>query len=263
MTGTTTAAESRLAMPGGEISLLRGGDGPPLLFLHGGGGASAWSPLHEALSRRFDVIAPDHPRMGRSDDFEAFGAVDDLVLHYDDLLDELGIPSATVVGASFGAWLAAELAVLAPARVEQLVLMAPIGLRLPDHPVTDIFLMHPEQRVAAAFHDPSRAPEMNGDIDAFVAAYRDMSAIAHYAWKPFMSNPKLEGRLRRVRARTLVVAAAEDRIVPRAHPERYAERIAGARLEVVEDVGHALDVERPEAVADVVVSFLSAEEARS
>ena len=143
------------------------------------------------------------------------------------------------------------------------MLLAPIGLRLPDHPVTDIFLMHPEQRVAAAFHDPSRAPEMNGDIDAFVAAYRDMSAIAHYAWKPFMSNPKLEGRLRRVRARTLVVAAAEDRIVPRAHAVRYAERIAGARLEVVEDVGHALDVERPDAVADVVMSFLSAEEARS
>ena len=263
MTPTTTAAESRLAMPGGEISLLRGGDGPPLLFLHGGGGAGAWSPLHEALSRHFDVIAPDHPRMGRSDDFESFGAIDDLVLHYDDLLDELGIPSATVVGASFGAWLAAELAVLAPARVEQLVLMAPIGLRLPDHPVTDIFLMHPEQRVAAAFHDTSRAPAMDGDIDAFVQAYRDMSAIAHYAWKPFMSNPKLEGRLRRVRARTLVVAAGEDRIVPRAHPECYAERIADARLVVVEDVGHALDVERPEAVADVVVSFLSAEEARS
>jgi pimeloyl-ACP methyl ester carboxylesterase len=60
---TTTATESRLAMPGGEISLLRGGDGPPLLFLHGGGGASTWSPLHEALSLRFDVIAPDHPRM--------------------------------------------------------------------------------------------------------------------------------------------------------------------------------------------------------
>jgi pimeloyl-ACP methyl ester carboxylesterase len=153
--------------------------------------------------------------------------------------------------------------VLAPARVEQLVLMAPIGLRLPDHPVTDIFLMHPEQRVAAAFHDTSRAPAMDGDIDAFVQAYRDMSAIAHYAWKPFMSDPKLEGRLRRVRARTLVVAAAEDRIVPRAHPERYAERIADARLVVVEDVGHALDVERPEAVAEVVMSFLSVEEARS
>jgi pimeloyl-ACP methyl ester carboxylesterase len=144
VTPTTTAAESRVAMPGGEINLLRGGDGPPLLFLHGGGGAGAWSPLHEALSRHFDVIAPDHPRMGRSDDFESFGAIDDLVLHYDDLLDELDIPSATVVGASFGAWLAAELAVLAPARVEQLVLMAPIGLRLPDHPVTG-YEPHPEQ----------------------------------------------------------------------------------------------------------------------
>jgi pimeloyl-ACP methyl ester carboxylesterase len=262
-TGSAGVAERRLAMPGGEIQVLRGGEGPPLLLLHGGGGASTWTPLHEALSARFDVIAPDHPGMGRSDEFATFQGIDDLVVHYDDLLDALGIARATVVGASFGAWVAAELAVFAPARVEQLVLMAPIGLRLPEHPLSDIFLMHPEQRVAALYHDTSRAPSTDGDVEAFVQAYRDMGAIARYAWKPFMANPKLEGRLRRVRARTLVVAAAQDQVVPRAHPQRYAERIADARLVVVEDVGHALDLERPEAVADVVLSFLAAEEARS
>jgi pimeloyl-ACP methyl ester carboxylesterase len=49
MTDTTPAAsvaDGRIAMPGGEVHLLRGGDGPPLLFLHGGGGTSAWNPLH-------------------------------------------------------------------------------------------------------------------------------------------------------------------------------------------------------------------------
>jgi pimeloyl-ACP methyl ester carboxylesterase len=263
MTDTTTGglvAEHRIAMPGGEVHLLRGGEGPPLLFLHGGGATSTWNPLHEALSSRFDVLAPDHPGMGRSDDFDSFQGVDDLVFHYDDLLDELGVASASVVGVSFGAWVAAELAVLAPTRVDQLVLMAPAGLRIPEHPITDIFLMHPEQRLAALFHDPSRAPAMNGDggAEAFVRAYRDMAAIARYAWMPFMSNPKLEQRLRRITARTLVVAAGEDGVIPRAHCERYAERIDGARLEVVDDVGHALFAERPEAVVDVVASFLVA-----
>ncbi len=267
MTETTAragVAERRLAMAGGEIHMLRGGDGPPLLLLHGGDAASTWTGLHEGLSGRFDVIAPDHPGMGRSDDFDRFQAVDDLVYHYDDLLDELDLASATVVGVSFGAWLAAELAVFAPARVDQLVLMAPLGLRLPDDPVTDIFLMHHPQRLAALYHDPTRAPvAAEGDIDAFVQAYRDMAAIARYAWKPFLSNPKLEGRLRRVRARTLVLAAAEDRVLPRAHAERYAECIEGARLEVVDDVGHAMHVERPDGVVDAVTSFLAAEEARS
>jgi pimeloyl-ACP methyl ester carboxylesterase len=198
--------------------------------------------------------------MGTSDEFPAFQGIDDLAFHYDDLLDELGIVSATVVGVSFGGWLAAELAVLSPSRVDRLVLLAPAGLRIPEHPVTDIFLMHPEQQIATLFHDTSRAPAGDGglDVEAFLQAYRDMGAIARYAWSPFMSDPKLEGRLHRVRAPTLVVAAGEDRLIPRAHAERYAERIAGARLEVVEDVGHALHLERPERVADVVTSFLSA-----
>jgi pimeloyl-ACP methyl ester carboxylesterase len=262
MTDTTTGglvAEHRIAMPGGDVHLLRGGEGPPLLFLHGGGGTSTWNPLHEALSGRFDVLAPDHPGMGRSDDFPSFQGVDDLVFHYDDLLDELGIASASVVGVSFGAWLAAELAVFAPTRVDQLVLMAPAGLRVPEHPVTDIFLMTPDQRLAALFHDASRVPSMNGDDpEAFVQAYRDMAAIARYAWMPFMADPKLEGRLRRVTARTLVIAAGEDRVIPREHCERYAQHIAGARLEVAEGVGHALFAERPEAVVDLVSSFLVA-----
>ena len=143
-------AEHRIAMPGGEVHLMRGGDGPPLLFLHGGGDSSTWSPLHEALSASFDVVAPDHPGMGGSDEFEAFSGVDDLAFHLDDLLDELGLPAAGVVGVSFGGWLAAELAVLAPQRVDRLVLLAPAGLRIPEHPVTDLFLMTPEERVAAA-----------------------------------------------------------------------------------------------------------------
>jgi pimeloyl-ACP methyl ester carboxylesterase len=262
MSDTTTAVSTeRLSLPGGEIHLLRGGEGPPLLFLHGGGGASIWNPVHEALSARFDVIAPDHPGMGHSDDFETFQAIDDLAIHYDDLLDELGIASASVVGVSFGAWVAAELAVLSPPRVDQLVLMAPAGLRLPEAPITDIFLMTPEDRLAALFHDPSRAPgAAEGDFDpeAFLQAYRDMAALARFAWMPFMSDPKLEGRLRRVSARTLVVAAGEDGVIPLAHCERYAERIPDARLQVVEDCGHALYVERPEAVTDVVTSFLVA-----
>jgi pimeloyl-ACP methyl ester carboxylesterase len=258
----TTVTTERLALPGGEIHLQRGGDGPPLLFLHGPGNAGTWSPVHEALAARFAVIAPDHPGMGRSDEFETFQAVDDLAFHYDDLLDELGIATAAVVGVSFGAWVAAELAVLSPARVGQLVLMAPPGLRLPEAPVTDVFLMTPQERLAALFHDPSRAPgdgaEGDFDPEAFLQAYRDMGALARFAWMPFMSDPKLEGRLRRISARTLVVAAGEDAVIPRAHCERYAERIRDARLEVVEDCGHTLDVERPEAVAAVVSSFLHA-----
>jgi len=47
--------------------MLRGGKGPPLLFLHGAGGAGVWLPFMSALSECYDVIVPDHPGFGRSD----------------------------------------------------------------------------------------------------------------------------------------------------------------------------------------------------
>jgi pimeloyl-ACP methyl ester carboxylesterase len=94
-------------------------------------------------------------------------------------------------------------------------------------------------------------------VDFILAQYRDMSALARFAWTPFLSNPKLERRLRRITARTLVACPADDRLIPAAHGHRYAERIAGARYAEVADCGHAMYFERPAAFADLVTSFLS------
>ena len=138
-------AEQHVDLAGGRVHLLRGGTGEPLLFLHPAGGAGAWLDFHRLLAESFDVIAPDHPGFGGSDEFPAVEAVDDLVFHYLDVMDELGLERPHVVGASFGGWIAAELAVTAPHRIASLVLLSPAGLRLPDHSVPDIFLMPPDQ----------------------------------------------------------------------------------------------------------------------
>ncbi len=74
---------------------------------------------------------------------------------------------------------------------------------------------------------------------------------------PFLSNPKLERRLRRVAAPTLVVAPSDDRLIPVAHARRYASRIPGARFAEVPDCGHAMYFERPAEFADVVLGFLA------
>jgi pimeloyl-ACP methyl ester carboxylesterase len=77
----------------GEFHLLRGGTGEPVLYLHGIGEAGGWNAVHEALSRRFDLIAPDHPGFGYTDVMDDLDSVDDLVYHYLDLLDGLGQPA--------------------------------------------------------------------------------------------------------------------------------------------------------------------------
>jgi pimeloyl-ACP methyl ester carboxylesterase len=252
--------EEYLDFPGGRVHLLSGGDGPPLLFLHAAGGAGQWHEFHELLARRFTVFAPDHPGFGGSDEFADVEDMDDLVYHYLDVIERLGLDSPHVVGASFGGWLAAELAVAAPHAVGSLVLLSPAGLRLPEHPIADLFLMTPEQLAGALFHDSAKAagifPAEPG-VDDVLAAYRDMTALARFAWTPFLCNPKLERRLRRATAPTLVVWPAEDRIVPIAHGHRYAELIPKAELSVVEDCGHAMYFERPAEFAAAVTEFLN------
>jgi pimeloyl-ACP methyl ester carboxylesterase len=252
--------EEYLDFSGGRVHLLSGGDGPPLLFLHAAGGAGQWHEFHELLARRFTVFAPDHPGFGGSDEFADVEDMDDLVYHYLDVIERLGLDSPHVVGASFGGWLAAELAVAAPHAVGSLVLLSPAGLRLPEHPIADLFLMTPEQLAGALFHDSAKAagifPAEPG-VDDVLAAYRDMTALARFAWTPFLCNPKLERRLRRATAPTLVVWPAEDRIVPIAHGHRYAELIPKAELSVVEDCGHAMYFERPAEFAAAVTEFLN------
>ena len=253
-------AEEYLELPGGRVHLFRGGAGEPLLFLHAAGGAGEWLPFHRLLAGAgFDVIAPDHPGFGKTDDFPEVEAIDDLVYHYLDVMDALGLCRPHVVGASFGGWIAAELAVAAPRDVGTLVLLSAAGLRVPGHPVPDIFIMTPGQLTATLFRDPPPPPAQPAapDIDAILAAYRDASALARFGWAPYLHDPKLERRLHRVKAPTLVVSPSDDRLIPAAHGRRYASRIPGARFAEVADCGHAMYFERPAEFASITTSFLA------
>jgi pimeloyl-ACP methyl ester carboxylesterase len=259
--------EEFLELAGGRVHLLRSGAGEPVLFLHAAGGAGAWLPFHAQLAGAgFEVIAPDHPGFGQSDDFPEVEAIDDLVYHYLDVLDGLGLDRPHVVGASFGGWIAAEVAVHSPHLIGSLTLLSAAGLRLPGHPVADVFLMPPAKLAAALFHDPllvpppASAPPPPGaapDLDAIIAAYREATSLARFSWAPYLSDPKLERRLGRITAPTLVVAPSDDRLIPVAHARRYAALIGGADYAEVAECGHAMHVERPAEFAALVASFLA------
>jgi pimeloyl-ACP methyl ester carboxylesterase len=258
--------EEFLELAGGRVHLLRGGAGEPVLFLHAAGGAGAWLPFHAELAGAgFEVIAPDHPGFGQSDDFPEVEAIDDLVYHYLDVLDGLSLARPHVVGASFGGWIAAELAVHSPHLIGSLTLLSAAGLRLPEHPVADVFLMPPAKLAAALFHDPLLVPPPASapppgaapDLDSIIAAYREATSLARFSWVPYLSDPKLERRLRRITAPTLVVAPSDDRLIPVAHARRYAALIDGADYAEVAECGHAMYVERPAEFASLVASFLA------
>lgn len=261
MTQTVDHASEQLDVRGVKVNLFRGGSGRPLLFLHGAGGAGAWLPFHGLLAERFDVLAPDHPGFGLSGEMEHIESMDDLVYHYLALLEQLGLESVDVVGSSLGGWLAAELAVHSPEKVRRLVLLNAVGLDIWEAPAKDLFGMNPEETVAAVFADPASAASLfpaEPDLDFIMGLYREKISFARLAWNPYCCNPKLESRLYRVTAPTLVVWGSEDRLVPIVHGERYAERIAGARLVTIPGVAHAPFLEDAEATAQLVVDFLEA-----
>jgi hypothetical protein len=176
-----------------------------------------------------------------------------------DLLDRLGLERADVVGASLGGWLAAELAVHSPHRVRRLVLVDAIGLDLPAHPFADLFAMTRDETVATLFHDPAvgeHAFPPDPGIDVLVQEYKDRTAFARVAWSPFMCDPKLERRLRRIAAPTLVLWGADDLVASVDHGRRYAALIPQARLLVLERCGHAALVEQTERAVAAIAEFL-------
>jgi pimeloyl-ACP methyl ester carboxylesterase len=260
----TEPTEAFIDVRGTRTRILRAGDGPPLLYLHGSGDLGAWLPVQGELARAHTVLRPDHPGFGRSDEDGRIDSVHDLAFFYLDLLDGLGLDRVAVVGSSLGGWIAADLATIEPARVTLLVLIGAAGLRVEESEQPDEFVLEPtaaiertfatEERRRTAGEDFARLEEDPAEMERYL---RNRIATAHLAWNPYFHDPKLVHRLHRVSAPTLVVWGRDDGLVPVAHGHRWAELVPGSRLEVVEGSGHLPHVEQPERFLEVVGPFLA------
>ena len=250
-----------------NIRVLVGGHGPPLLYLHSLGADIDWLDAHQRLAERFTVHVPAHPGFAESTGVEQLDGIFDLTLHYVDFLDVCGWKSVPVVGTSFGGWIAAEVAALYPDRIDRLVLVDAVGLWIDKEPIRELFGAKPPDLAPLIFFDQQHpiAAMMQAMTDAAIAQipeeimlpqFKAMEAAARVGWNPYLHDPKLEGRLWRVKAKTLVLWGKQDGLVPLAYGERYRDRIVGARLEVIDHCGHLPPVEKPAAFADAALRFL-------
>ncbi|HVM41320.1 MAG TPA: alpha/beta hydrolase [Acidimicrobiia bacterium] len=269
--------EERLATPLGKIQLFRGGEGPPLVYLHSAGGETV-HPALEDLADDHEVFVPVFPGFGESEGIEHIGDMEDAVFHLLDVWDLLGLDAPSVMGMSLGGWMALELATRYPDRVSKLVLVNPVGIYLPGNPIHELFGRSPAELAEEMFADQSHPmaqimhamAEFTGDVgkqveipmELVLPIYTSLSATARLGWDPYLHNPKLRGRLRRVTAPALVVRGAEDGFVPAEYAETFAAELPDARLEVVEGAAHLLAVEQPEALARLTRVFLQAPLAR-
>ena len=245
-----------------KLHLLRGGHGDPLLILHGAGGSRGWLQYQQALAQRFQVYAPDHPGFGESDRPEWIESVPDLACFYLWAIEDLGLSRLRVIGFSLGGWLAAEMAVMCPQLFERLVLVGAAGVKPTQGENTDIFLRSPAELTAMMFYDPKQAPEYEQlygrqptpEEQDLLTRNREMAA--RIAWKPYMHDPRLPALLRRLRLPTLLVWGRQDAIVPLSCGEVYHQSLRGSQLVLIEQCGHAPQIEKPEEFVRIVSGFL-------
>jgi pimeloyl-ACP methyl ester carboxylesterase len=255
------AGGEQLTVCGIELELLRRGAGRQILLLHGFQTVDPAARFLELLGRHGEIIAPAGPGFGSSPRPKDFDTVYDLVHLYLEILEALPGERTTLVGFSFGGWLAAEVAVKCGHRLDKLVLVDPVGIKVSDREtpdILDIFNCSPEEVRQKSWHDPDRfAPDFNEMSDeALVIHARNREALCLYAWYPYMYNPQLPRWLRRINVPTLLLWGMSDRVVTPDYGRTYSRLIPGSRLELIEAAGHHPEIEQPEAFAERVSRFL-------
>jgi pimeloyl-ACP methyl ester carboxylesterase len=207
------------------------------------------------------VLAPSHPGFGNTEAPRGFDSVDDLAYFYLDLIDQLDLAEVALVGVSFGGWVAAEIAVKSTARLSHLVLANPVGIKVggrEQRDIADIFAVTDEEFLALAFADPAAGRrDYKAMPDAAVkAAARNREATARYGWSPYMHDPKLRGRLHRIRIPTLFLWGTHDRILSEGYGRAYCAAVPGARFAPIAGAGHFPHLEQPREFAEKVLAFV-------
>jgi pimeloyl-ACP methyl ester carboxylesterase len=269
----------------GDIELYyeESGGGEPLLLIMGlGADSHAWVRQRPALSQRYRTIVFDNRGVGRSSKPPGPYSTRQMADEAAGLLSHLGIERAHVVGVSMGGMIAQELALRHGRHVGALVL----AVTYPE----------PDQEAhalrATAFRHFAGAGAGNGDAvgpparldpmtlfqyllptvfserfirEELAALAADlMAGLAGFSLEGFLAQlgacleHRTTDRLDRIDRPTLVLAAAEDRLIPPHHSQRIAARIPGARLVTVEGGTHGLNLEKPERFNDEVLRFLDA-----
>ncbi|MBM3344413.1 MAG: alpha/beta hydrolase [Betaproteobacteria bacterium] len=260
-TSNTAPAAERVALAGVELEVLRSGAGNPLLLLHGFQHLDPASPLVELLAREASLIAPSHPGFGKSSRPDDFRSVYDLVNLYLGFLDTLPQGPVTLMGLSFGGWLAAEIAVKAGKRIGKLILVDALGIRIsePTTPdILDIFNAHPREVTSKSWHDAEKFAPRYDDMEDedIIQRSQNWETLCRYGHHPYMHQPQLKRWLPSIKASTLVLWGASDGIVKPSYGQAYAKLIPGARFETIPNAGHHPEIEQPEALAAAVRAFL-------
>jgi pimeloyl-ACP methyl ester carboxylesterase len=258
-------------LPALELFYADKGTGEPVLFLNGlSGDHLYWSAQLRAFSRKFHALAPDNRDVGQTRHPSQPYAIADLADDAAGLLGRLNLPPAHVIGLSMGGMIAQELALRAPQRVRSLVLADTLG-RSDEWFRGTLTTFEKIRRTVAD------TPAFFDAIMPWWVSWRYFEGSERITWLRWLlqQNPHpqpLEGFLRQldamsrfdaldrvadIRCPVLILAGEDDCICPVRYSERLRDRIPGARLAVLPQVGHAPPIENAALFQQQVTEFLA------
>lgn len=246
------------------------GTGEPVLFLHGlTWDHSMWDAQVAALSTEYRCLALDLIGHGRTPDVDHEYSFWDLASYVARFLDEIGVPSAHVVGLSMGGMTAMRLALRHPGRVRSLALLdtdagpedpakAAGYHQLAEAVVAQGWEALADQVAAILFGAPFLSrPENRGFVRAKFAA-NPVESIAYHALRCVTQRDDVRGQLGQIAVPTTVIVGELDVATPPAKAEEIAASIPGARLVRIAAAGHMSPLEAPEAVTAILRDHLAA-----
>lgn len=258
-----------LVIPGFTIHYLEGGQGEPLILVHGfGGDKNHFNRVARELTRHYRVIALDLPGFGASSaPTEARYGVREQTERLGQFMDVLGLPSAHFGGSSMGGWIAAAFAVLQPQRVESLWLLAPSGLitaeesevRRAYRETGELLLVaeRPEDFPHLAALVMSRPPYVPGPVRQRLAEQAAARAphlkriFATLVEEAFWLEPQMRGHA----VPALVVWGEEDRVLHPSGAEVFGQLLPNASVQRLPGIGHLPMIEAPEVTAAAYLAF--------
>jgi pimeloyl-ACP methyl ester carboxylesterase len=270
-----------VSVDGQPVNTMELGEGPALVFVHGLSGSwPNWLEQLPVLADERRVIALDLPGFGHSPMPREQLSISGYARLLERLLDQLGVDAAAVVGNSMGGFIAAELAIAFPQRVERLALVSAAGISTHQHP--DVMRAVPTltrlQRiltatgawVASKSEAVARRPRLRDAALEVVVRHpsRLPAALAaeqlRGAGKPgFLQGLQavldydIRERLPEIACPTLIVWGEKDRLISVEDADVFAELIPNSRKVIFDDTGHMAMLERPAAFNALLRDFLS------
>ncbi|HEV2060445.1 MAG TPA: alpha/beta hydrolase [Solirubrobacteraceae bacterium] len=261
------------------MNMVDMGSGPPVVFIHGLSGCwQNWLEQLPLFARDHRVIAVDLPGFGQSEmpveEISISGYADAI----DELMGELEIEEARIIGNSMGGFIGAELAIQHPERVERLVLVAAAGLSIESirterkqgirHRAENL-VFFTLGHIASRSHQVALRPRLRHALLMLVAAHPQQlpGPLAAQqvlgSGKPGFSDAleamcryPLRDRLEKIACPTLIVWGEKDILVPVKDAAIFEELIPDSRKIIYKDTGHVSMMERPERFNSDVKAFL-------